>query len=70
MALTLDRIGTRYGLLPSQVLNQASTLDIMVMDISVSYEKMKLEQRDGHAPKMTEEDMLRALTLKKTGAKQ
>ena len=39
MILTLDNLGERYGKLPSEVLAQASTLDIVVMDAAVSYRK-------------------------------
>lgn len=37
MILTLDTIGERYGMLPSEVLSRGSTLDIYVMDVALSY---------------------------------
>lgn len=37
MIITLDNIGERYGLLPSEVLSRASTLDLYVMDAALSY---------------------------------
>jgi hypothetical protein len=35
----LDAIGERYGMLPSQVLRHASTFDVTVMDIALSYQR-------------------------------
>jgi len=35
----LDNLGERYGMLPSQVLDQADTLDLHVYDVSMSYSK-------------------------------
>jgi hypothetical protein len=37
MALMLDALGERYGMLPSQVLECASTLDLWIYDAAVSY---------------------------------
>lgn len=34
----LDSLGKRYGMLPSEVLNRANTLDLYVMDVSLSFE--------------------------------
>ena len=33
----LDSLAERYGMLPSQVLERASTLDLWVFDVEVSY---------------------------------
>jgi hypothetical protein len=33
----LDALGERYGMLPSQVLEQGNTLDLWVFDVAVSY---------------------------------
>ena len=66
--MTLDRIGERYGLLPSEVLARATTLDIAVMDVSISYEQMRSDKKSGKTPNMTEEDMLKILEKAK-GAK-
>lgn len=33
----LDSLAERYGMLPSQVLESASTLDLWVFDVAVSY---------------------------------
>lgn len=65
VAVTLDRIGQRYGLLPSEVLSRASTLDIIAMDVSISYERMKNSRSQGQVPEMRQEDMLAALKQRK-----
>jgi hypothetical protein len=57
VAVTLDRMGERYGLLPSEVLARATTLDIAIMDISIGYEKMRHDRAMGKPPTMAAEDM-------------
>ena len=61
VAVTLDRIGERYGLLPSEVLQRATTLDIMVMDISISFERYKEHKQLGKTPEIPQEDLMQAL---------
>ena len=61
MAVTLDRIGERYGLLPSEVLTRATTLDIMVMDISISFERLREQKKLGTSPEIPQEDLMGAL---------
>ena len=34
----IDSLGKRYGMLPSEVLGRASTFDLYVMDVSMSFE--------------------------------
>lgn len=36
--MLLDSLATRYHLLPSQVLDQADTLDVYVMDLAIAYQ--------------------------------
>ena len=33
----------------------------MILDIALSYEKMKMDQKDGKAPPMSQEEMLAAI---------
>ena len=47
MYITLDRLSQRYGLLPSQTLEHASTLDVMVMDIGFRYDKVLSQKQNG-----------------------
>lgn len=53
--ILLDNLAHRYGLLPSEVLLRADTLDIMVADVVLSYEAWQREQQDaknsGRAPR-------------------
>jgi len=55
----LDALGTRYHLLPSQVLLRSDTLDVLVMDTAIAWERYQEERhrakREGRpmpAPKM------------------
>ena len=61
IAVTLDRLGERYGLLPSEVLERATTLDIMVMDLSISYEHSKEKRRQGALPNIKQEKLIEGL---------
>jgi len=66
MILTLDNLAHRYSLLPSEVLDRASTFDMFVIDVSAKYQahQMDEEQRRHRgqvaAPKRmpTQEEML------------
>jgi len=42
----LDSLAYRYKLLPSEVLARADTLDYMVMDVSVSWERLQRERAE------------------------
>ena len=48
----------RYGLLPSEVLQRASTLAVMVMDVSISYQQARQDQAQGRTPQVKPEVML------------
>jgi hypothetical protein len=56
MILTLDNLGKRYGMLPSQVVATASTFDLVIMDIAMSYEHHA--NRDSNIPPEVPEDEL------------
>lgn len=43
--MILDSLAERYGKLPSEVLDQASTLDLWVYDVAVSYRNYQQEKR-------------------------
>jgi hypothetical protein len=45
----IDALATRYHLLPSEVLVKADTLDVMVMDMSVSWHNYKIECEQAEA---------------------
>ena len=52
----MDRLGERYGLLPSEVLERATTLDITVMDISLSYEQSRRDRAEGKPAQINSDD--------------
>lgn len=47
MAITVDAMAERYGKLPSEVLQNASTVDLIVFDVAVSYRNHKEKQSKG-----------------------
>jgi len=56
----LDRMGQRYGLLPSEVVQRASTWDMVIMDISLSVEKYHNDrQQPGYIPPVSTEELLK-----------
>lgn len=44
--MLLDSLATRYGLLPSEVLHRADTLDVMVMDVAISYQQYQSQRQE------------------------
>ena len=48
----IDSLGKRYGMLPSEVLNRASTFDLYIMDVSLSFENYhhKKQMNNGKDP--------------------
>ncbi len=49
--MQVDGIGKRYGLLPSQVIKEADTFDLYIMDAAMSFEHYhNKKQADGKAP--------------------
>jgi hypothetical protein len=62
MVLTLDTIGERYGMLPSEVLSRGSTLDIYVMDVALSYHEYQRKKSEKKVDSdMFEPDQLKAM---------
>lgn len=61
----LDALGERYGMLPSQVLEQANTLDLWVFDVAVSYknhvQEKELRKRDKTLPAMDPETLQKGM---------
>lgn len=60
-----------YGQLPSYVKANATTYDLMVMDTVLSWEQRKTDEANGvkHAPKLTQEQMLKMMARAKAGDK-
>ena len=61
VAVTLDRMGERYGMLPSEVLARASSLDLAVMDVSMSFQRARQDQQEGKLPMVSQDAMLAAV---------
>ncbi len=62
--MQIDGIGKRYGLLPSQVIKDADTFDLYIMDAAMSFEHYhNKKQIDGKAPipNYSEEQLLEIL---------
>lgn len=56
----LDRMGQRYGLLPSEVITRASTFDMVVMDISLNVERYHHDrQQPGYIPPVSTDELLK-----------
>jgi hypothetical protein len=53
-------VGHRYGLLPSEVLAKATTLDLQVLDIALSYEHYRDQKAQGKIPEYKTDDLLTA----------
>ena len=47
MTLTVDAMAERYGKLPSEVLQNASTVDLIVFDVALSYRNHKQKKSKG-----------------------
>jgi len=51
--MQIDTIGKRYGMLPSQVIREADTFDLYIMDAAMSFENYhhkKANSKNGLAP--------------------
>lgn len=57
MILALDTMGSRYGMLPSEVISRASTFDMVIMDAAMTYINQKQQQASGTHTDMTPEDL-------------
>ncbi len=55
--LMLDALGERYGMLPSEVLANANTLDIWVFDVAISYREAQDAKAQGKAPKASQDQL-------------
>lgn len=53
-------MGQRYGMLPSQVIRQATTFDLVIMDISMTLENHNQKSREeGYVPEVNMEDLIK-----------
>ena len=61
MAVTLDQLAQRYGRLPSEVLQTATTFDLEILDIARFYEKYQHNKANGVMPEVKQDVMLEAI---------
>ena len=48
MALTVDAMAERYGKLPTEILRDASTVDLIIFDVALSYKNhQQRKQQNG-----------------------
>ena len=73
MLLSIDALGKRYSLLPSEVMSKASTFDLVVLDASLGFEKYIQDKADGKkaTPNLSQEEMMKMVerTKQKDGTK-
>jgi hypothetical protein len=60
LILSLDMMGKRYGLLPSDVISRATTFDLVIMDASVGYQaEMDRQNSKGYVPDIPLDDLMK-----------
>lgn len=73
MLLSIDALGKRYSLLPSEVMEKASTFDLVVLDAALGYQTYIQDKADGNkqAPKLSQDEMTKMMerTRQKDGTK-
>lgn len=47
MVVNLDRLASRYGVLPSRVLAEGNTLDLYVLDVALRHERYQADVQAG-----------------------
>lgn len=53
-------MGQRYGLLPSKIIQEASTFDLVIMDMALTYERHIHEtSQEGYVPEVSTEELLK-----------
>ena len=60
MIITIDNLGKRYGMLPSEVIVKANTFDLVIMDTALSLERHFQEaSKEGYVPDISTEELLK-----------
>jgi len=77
MIIMLDSMAERYGMLPSEVLNRANTVDISIMTAAIAYRNEQIERANDpdYKPKVKELSQAEMLAMlervrNKQGVKQ
>jgi hypothetical protein len=58
MILTLDTMAERYKMLPSQVIRDASTFDLYIMDAAISYHNHQQRKLNGQSPELSTDELM------------
>lgn len=65
MALQVDALAKRYGKLPTEILRDATTIDLMIFDLSASWQRYQENKRreGGKTPPeaLSQESLLQAV---------
>ena len=63
MLLSIDALGKRYSLLPSEVMSKASTFDLVVLDAAIGFEVYLQNKAEGkkETPKLSQDEMMAAM---------
>jgi len=60
LLLSIDSMGQRYGMLPSEIVTKASTFDLVVMDMAMTYERhINESSQEGYIPPVSVEELLK-----------
>lgn len=59
MLLTIDSMASRYGMLPSEILQKATTFDLVMMDAAMGFQRHHRDKAEGRAPQYTEDDLVK-----------
>lgn len=53
-------MGQRYGMLPSKIIQEASTFDLVIMDMALTYERHVNEsQQEGYIPEVGVDELMK-----------
>lgn len=60
LVLSLDTMGQRYGILPSKLISEGSTFDLVIMDMAMTYEKhLHDSNQKGYIPDVSVEELMK-----------
>ena len=69
LILTIDSLGKRYGMLPSEVLERSNTFDLYIMDAALTFEnyhhKKAMNNGMDPLPDYTQDELLAMLNKNK-----
>lgn len=69
LILTIDGLGKRYGMLPSEVLDRSNTFDLYIMDMAMTFEnyhhKKSMNNGRDPIPDFTQDELITLLNKSK-----